>query len=91
MATLRKRGERWQVQVRRQGRADVSRSFLLKSDALAWARQQELEADRHGIPTARKALAGVTVADVVRRYRDEVLPRKWSQNSSADRCTIHKP
>lgn len=76
MATLRKRGGRWQVQVRRKGRPSVTRSFLMKSDALAWTREQELEADRQGIPTARKGLRGITVADVVRRYRDEVVPRK---------------
>lgn len=76
MATLRKRGERWQVQVRRRGRPAVSRSFHLKSDALAWARDQELEADRQGLPTAHKGLRGITVADIVIRYRDEVVPRK---------------
>ncbi len=84
MATLRKRGERWHVQVRRRGRPSVTRSFLLKSDALAWAREQELEADRQGIPTAHKGLRGFTVADIVIRYRDEVVPRK----RGADRETF---
>ena len=76
MATLRKRGGRWQAQVRRKGRQSVTRSFLLKTDAEAWGRQQELEADRLGLPTAHKGLRGVTVADVVIRYRDEIVPRK---------------
>lgn len=76
MVILRKRGKRWHVQVRRKSRPSVTRSFLLRSDALAWAHQQELEADRQGIPTARKALRGITVADVLSRYRDEVVPKK---------------
>jgi len=84
MATLRKRGGRWQVQVRRKGRPTVSRSFLTKSDAEAWGRQQELEADRFGLPTADKGLRRLTVADVVIRYRDEVVPRK----RAGDRETV---
>lgn len=84
MATLRRRGERWQVQVRRTGRPSLSRSFQLKSDALAWARQQELDADRQGLPTAHKSLRGMTVTDVVLRYRDEVVPQK----RGADRETL---
>jgi hypothetical protein len=32
MATIRKRGESWQAQVRRRGRT-VSRSFIQKADA----------------------------------------------------------
>ena len=83
MATLRKRGDRWQVQVRRKGRTPISRSFKLKSEALVWAREQELEADQ-GRPQVHKTLKGITVADIVSRYRDEVVPRK----RGADRETL---
>ncbi|MGB7619763.1 MAG: site-specific integrase [Pseudolabrys sp.] len=83
MATLRKRGEQWQVQVRRKGRTPVSRSFHLKSDALAWAREQEFEADQRQ-PQVHKTLKGIAVADIVSRYRDEVVPRK----RGADRETL---
>ena len=83
MATLRRRGKRWQVQVRRKGRARVSRSFQSKSEALLWAREQEFEADK-GQPQVHKTLRGITVADIVTRYRDEVVPRK----RGADRETL---
>ena len=76
MATLRKRGKAWHVQVRRKGRPSVTRSFQLKSDAQSWAHQQELDADRQGLPTAHKGLRDISVGDVVTRYRDEVVPRK---------------
>ena len=66
------------------GPSEPDTLFLLRSDALAWARQQDLDADRQGLPTAHKGLRGVTVADVVVRYRDEVVPRK----RGADRETI---
>ena len=78
MASIRKRGGRWHVQVRRKGRPSLTRSFLLKSDAEAWGRLQELDADRLGLPTVHKRLRGFTVADVVIRYRDEVVPKKRS-------------
>jgi integrase len=83
VATLRKRGQRWHVQVRRKGRTAVTRSFRLKSEALVWAREQELEADQ-GRPQVHKTLRGITVADILIRYRDEVVPRK----RGADRETL---
>jgi integrase len=77
MATFRKRGARWQAQVRRQGFPPVSKSFLVKADAEAWARQQETLADRGELTTAvqdHKLSQTTTVADVIVRYRDEVMP-----------------
>lgn len=82
MATLRRRGQRWHVQVRRKGRTPVTRSFRLKSNALAWAREQELEADQ-GRPLVHKTLRGITVADIVVRYRDEIVPRKRGADREA--------
>jgi integrase len=81
MATLRKRQDKWQAQVRRRGAPNATRSFLLRSDAVAWARQMELQADRRGLATAHKALDQILVADIVMRYRDEVSPRKRSGDS----------
>jgi hypothetical protein len=46
MATIRKRGAKWQVQIRRIGFPAISRSFHIRKDAEAWTRQKELEADR---------------------------------------------
>jgi hypothetical protein len=76
VANIRRRGKKWQVQIRRKGRTSLARSFLLKSDALAWARQKELDAERHGLATEHKALRHLSVAEIMVRYRDEVVPRK---------------
>lgn len=46
MATFRKCGDRWQVQIRRQGHSSVTRSFLNKADGEAWARQIEAQLER---------------------------------------------
>ncbi len=76
MATIRKRGDRYQVQVRRKGMSPLSRSFLTKRDAELWARQTELQADRKELPKDPRQLEQYTLADLVARYRDTVSPRK---------------
>jgi hypothetical protein len=41
MPTIRKRGAKWQVQIRRKGQCPVSQSFIAKKDAEMWAREME--------------------------------------------------
>jgi integrase len=76
MATIRKHRDKWQVQIRRKGNVSVARSFLTKRDAEIWARQTEIQIDRHELPADPRALDGVTLGDLVERYRLTVLPRK---------------
>lgn len=76
MATIRKRQDRWQVQIRRKGCRPISRSFLVKKDAELWARQMETKADRLDLPPDPKALDRVTLRQLVERYRDNVTIRK---------------
>jgi hypothetical protein len=78
MATIRRRGSRFQVQVRRQGQPIQSRTFLQLKDAQAWARQMEVQADRHDLPSDHRALQRVTLGELVTRYRDTVTVRKRS-------------
>lgn len=79
MATIRKRGTKWQVQVRRAGLPDTSRSFLRKSDAQLWATQIEAQADRQGLPTNWRSLQRTTLREVMERYRDTIVPAKRSR------------
>ncbi|TXN68133.1 site-specific integrase [Methylobacterium sp. WL6] len=76
MATIRKRNDKWHVQVRRKGSATVTRSFLTKTDAQTWARQTETQADRRGLPVGLRTLDTLTVGDIMVRYRDTVTPTK---------------
>lgn len=76
MASLRLRNGKWQVQVRRVGYQSRTQSFLTKSDAQRWARHVEIEFDRTLIPNDVRALAKVTVADLLIRYRDNVTMGK---------------
>jgi hypothetical protein len=77
MATIRRRKSRWQVQIRRQGH-QLSRTFRLRADAELWSRQLEAELDRGGLPMHSRMLRAHTLADLLRRYEAEVVPRKRS-------------
>ena len=76
MATIRKRGAKWQVQIRRVGFPSISRSFHFRKDAEAWARQSEVQADRSELPNDPKILHRITLGQLVERYRDTVSVRK---------------
>lgn len=76
MATIRKRGDKWQVIVRRKGVAPLARSFTYKADADEWARHMETQADRRGLPPDPRELDRITIADVLERYRDDVVTKK---------------
>ncbi|MEI8154721.1 MAG: site-specific integrase [Hyphomicrobiales bacterium] len=76
MATIRKRGGKYQVQVRRQGVGSTSKSFHTLKDAETWARQTEIQADRHDLPSDRKVLTQITLGQLVTRYRDTVSIKK---------------
>jgi hypothetical protein len=78
MATIRKRGSKWQVQVRRKGSSLVSRSFLSRRDAAEWARQTEALVDRRGLSSDPRILDSLTLGQLVTRYRDTVVISKRS-------------
>jgi len=65
MASLRRRGERWQTQIRLSGCPTVSRSFRLKADAERWAAQVEAQADGRGLVSDLRPLRTLTLANQV--------------------------
>lgn len=72
MSSIRKRGKKYQVQIRRKGTLPISRTFHSKQDALEWSRHMESSADRRELPPSYKELANYTLADIMIRYRDEI-------------------
>lgn len=76
MASIRKRNDRWHVQIRRKGYPALNRSFATKSDAQAWARKVETDVDRRGLPVGLKVLDTLTLADLLNRYMVEVTAKK---------------
>lgn len=69
MASLRKRNDKWQAQVRRTGHNARSKSFQNRADAQRWIRQTELELDRLALAYDPSRLERITVADLLTRYR----------------------
>ena len=76
MATIRKRQNKWQVQIRRKGFASVSKSFHKKADADSWARMLEAKADANDLPQAYKLPINLKLSSLIVRYQREVLPLK---------------
>lgn len=89
MATIRKRGAKWQAQIRRQGCPPVTKSFFTKDDALRWSREHERLIDRGETLQVRVAqsLVTPTVTDLLDRYEAEVAPGK---RSGSDRFLLRQ-
>ena len=77
MATLRKRGCKWHVQIRRSGHIQT-KSFSLKADAETWARLVERNIDTGEIKSGLAGSSSTKIGDLLKRYREEVLPNKKS-------------
>lgn len=74
MATIRKRGDKWQVQVRRKGARPVSKSFLTRKDAEVWSRQCEAAIDL-GRPIEATP-SNYKLGDLLDRYQREITDEK---------------
>ncbi|QBQ55535.1 site-specific integrase [Nitrosococcus wardiae] len=75
MATIRKRGNNWQVQIRVKGHKPVNKSFSDKKIALAWLKKTESEIERGVFQDITEAQQ-TTFAEILDRYANEVLPSK---------------
>lgn len=87
MATITKRGTGWFAQVRRKGHTPQYQTFSSKTDAQVWAREQEARIDKQTAPLDLRALRTTSLGDVVRRYLDDVTPKKRSADSERLRLT----
>ncbi|MEM8629831.1 MAG: site-specific integrase [Pseudomonadota bacterium] len=82
MATIRKRGNKWQCIVRRDGRT-ASKSFGKRRDALKWANSVEAMADAVGgaLPSRAQhqadALQTMTLTDALQQLADEMTGERW--------------
>lgn len=73
MASFRKRNDKWQARITRQGHPDLAKSFNTRQDAEKWARATELAIDQ-GTFIDRSEANKTTLAEVIQRYMREVLP-----------------
>ena len=78
MASIRKRNDKWQVQIRRKGCPFVARSFIRKRDAETWARNVEAGVEIAGLYPDARELKELTLGNLIAQYRDSVTIRKRS-------------
>lgn len=76
MATIRKKNDKWHVQVRRKGYPAVSRSFQLKDWAIRWAQETERNISKGLILPSISDLKGYLLRDLLERYLREITPTK---------------
>jgi len=74
MASIRKRGQRWQVQIRRKNQPPKAKSFLQQSDARKWATQMERLVDIGQLRTC--AFETATLSDLLEKYLNQVTCNK---------------
>ncbi|QSB03156.1 site-specific integrase [Methylomonas sp. EFPC1] len=81
MATIRKRQGRYHTQVRKNGKS-ITKTFTNKSDALKWAKEQEVKIEQGTFTTkeVKKTEQVVTLAFLLERWEKEVLTslKSWS-------------
>ncbi len=69
-----KRGTTWRAQIKRAGAPVISKTFKRKTDAEEWAKKQEV-ALLEGQHFPERQAQRRTVADAIKRYREEHLPK----------------
>jgi hypothetical protein len=74
MATVRKRGNRFHVQIRPKAYPTQTNSFTEKKQALVWARQVESKMDL-GIFVDFSQAEATTLTDLISRYKAYVLKK----------------
>ena len=77
MATITKRKTKWQVRIRLSNTPTITKTFNLKSHALAWARETEIQIEK-GLLTAGYDKAEETLGEVLERYLSEITSKKKS-------------
>lgn len=73
MASIRKRGDRWQVRVIRKGYPPEVKSFETRMGAEQWARSIESEMDR-GVYVSRSPAEQISFSEILDLYMKEVSP-----------------
>ena len=90
MATIRKRGKKWEVRIRKKGQPSQCKSFKYKADAAAWIQEIETEMNK-GQFVSRKEAESTTLKEVLDRFIEEYIPRlKMAANETRRAKAIQK-
>jgi hypothetical protein len=89
MASIRKRGSKWQVQIRRNGLPAINRTFIAKDDAIRWAREQDRAVDRgETFPSTIGDTRQTFLSEIMDRYVQEVSPPVSVGRWIATKCAL---
>ena len=83
MASIRKRGERWQVRIQLSGHPETSKTFPNRKDAQLWAKKTESEMER-GVWLGIKQI-DMPIHDALTKYSQEVTPGKKGASRELNR------
>ena len=72
MASITKRGNKWQVRICKKNSPAICKTFTLYKDAQTWAKKTELQIER-GEALGRDT---VLLSTLIERYRTSVSPSK---------------
>jgi hypothetical protein len=79
------RGPRWRAQVRRTDHSTLSKTFAVRADAAAWARDVEAKIDKgQAVDPGRR----ITFAEVATAYRNQLLASKGLGRSKAQALAV---
>ena len=85
MAYITQRPGGWCAQIRRKGAPSIARTFDLKADAEAWAREVDRDLQRVGIVALDRQAQRVVVSEILDRYESDRLPQLRGQAGAAAR------
>ncbi|MCX5580965.1 site-specific integrase [Kaistia terrae] len=88
MASIRKRGSSWHVQVRKAGFPTLTRTFDSKDAAAQWSRDQERSIDRGDVEPSAHRLKDIVVHDLLQRYEDTVTCSKRSPDQERSKLAV---
>lgn len=89
MATIRKRGDRWQARIQIKGVAECSKSFSSRLDAESWAKITEAEVIR-GVYIRRTEAERMPLVEALVKYEAEVTPSKRGAEQERHRIRVWK-
>ena len=75
---------KWQARIRLSNHSPITKTFNMKSHALAWARETEIQIEK-GLLTTGYDKAEETLGEVLERYLSEITPSKKGQKVEAIR------
>ena len=83
MGSIRKRGNRYQAQVRRSGQQSIGKSFVLRQDAERWIREIEAKMDRGEFREYQSPT--LLLGNLLERYMEEITSAKKGRDAETRR------